>query len=71
MEYIDPMFDNAIRNGEILPDTNRILVMMTLNSLLISCSVKILHDISIHRDLKYEEIVDILFDGISASGKDD
>ena len=70
MEFIDPMFDKAIENGEILPDTNRMMVMMLLNSVLIGFSMKVLNKIPIHDTIHPEEIVDIIFNGISARGED-
>jgi len=70
MEYIDPMFDNAVNNGEILPDTNRMMVIMMLNSVLVSYSMKILNKLPLHDEIDPEEIVGMLFDGISAAGKD-
>lgn len=70
MEFIDPMFDRAIKNGEILPDTNRMMVMMLLNSVLIGFSMNILNKIPFHDTINPEEIVDIIFNGISARGED-
>ncbi len=70
MEYIDPMFDNAVRNGEIHPDTNRIMTFMMLNSIIVSYSMKILNEIPLHDEIAPEEIVGMLFDGISVRGKD-
>ena len=70
MEFIDPMFDRAIENGEILADTNRMMVMMLLNSVLIGFSMKILNRIPVHDAINPEEIVDIIFNGISARGED-
>ena len=70
IEFIDPIFDAAKRNGEILPDTNGLMVIMTLNSFLVAISMKILNGIPIHSDIDIEEIVDILFNGISARGED-
>ncbi|MCK4807192.1 MAG: TetR/AcrR family transcriptional regulator [Candidatus Aegiribacteria sp.] len=70
MEFIDPMFDRAKRNGEILPDTNGIMVIMTLNSFIIAITIKILNRIPIHDKINIEEIVDILFNGISARRED-
>ncbi len=66
IEFIDPMFDKAKRNGEILPDTNAILVTMMLNSAIVALSMKILNGIPIHNEINIEEIVNVLFDGISA-----
>ena len=70
MEFIDPMFDRAIEKGEILPDTNRMMVMMLINSVLIGFSMKILNGIPIHDGINTEEIVDIVFNGISAQRED-
>jgi len=70
MEFIDPMFDRAIENGEILANTNRMMVMMLLNSVLIGFSMKILNRIPCHDEINPEEIVDIIFNGISARGED-
>ncbi|MEN8209093.1 MAG: TetR/AcrR family transcriptional regulator [Candidatus Fermentibacteria bacterium] len=70
MEFIDPLFDRAIEIGEILPDTNRMMVMMMLNSVLIGFSMKILNGLPIHQNVNPEEIVDIIFDGISAQRED-
>ena len=70
MEFIDPMFDRAIENGEILADTNRMMVMMLLNSVLVGFSMKILNEIPCHDTINPEEIVDIIFNGISARGED-
>lgn len=69
-EFIDPMFDAAKRKGEILPDTNGLMVIMTLNSFLIAITMKILNNIPIHEEINIEEIVNIIFNGISARGKD-
>ncbi len=70
MEFIDPMFDRAIESGEILPDTNRMMVMMQLNSVLIGFSMKIINEIPCHDEINPEEVVDIIFNGISARGED-
>ncbi|MCD4774870.1 MAG: TetR/AcrR family transcriptional regulator [Candidatus Aegiribacteria sp.] len=69
-EFIDPMFDTAKRNGEILPDTNGLMVIMTLNSFLVAITMKILNKIPIHDEINIEEIVDILYNGISARRED-
>lgn len=69
-EVIDPMFDRAIKNGEILPDTNGILVTMMLNSAIVALSMKILNGIPIH-NINIEDIVKVLFDGISADSEDE
>lgn len=70
MEFIDPMFDKAVENGEVLAGTNRMMVMMLLNSVLIGFSMKIINEIPIHDVINPEEIVDIIFDGISVRGED-
>ncbi len=70
MEYIDPMFDNAVSKGEILPDTNRIMVIMMINSVLVSFTMKILNELPCHNEINPEEIVDIIFNGISVRGED-
>ena len=65
LEFIDPMFDAAEISGEIKKGTNRLLVMMMLNSLLVSYTLKIVHNIDIHNEIEPDEILDILFDGIA------
>jgi len=70
MEFIDPMFDNAIARGEIKPDTKRITVMMMLNSAIMAITVKMINGIGHVDEIEPEEIVDIVFSGISASGED-
>ena len=70
MEFIDPMFDRAVENGEILADTNRMMVMMLLNSVLIGFSMKILNNIPCHDEMNPERFVDIIFNGISAHRED-
>lgn len=69
-EFIDPMFERAKRKGEILPDTNGLMVIMMLNSFLIAITMKILNKIPIHDEINIEEIVDILFYGISIRRED-
>lgn len=70
MEFIDPMFDRAVENGEIKPGINRMIVMMMLNSLLVSLTVKMTHDLCGREEVDPEEVVDIIFDGISAAGEE-
>lgn len=70
MEFIDPMFDRAFENGEIKPGINRMIVMMMLNSLLVSLTVKMTHDLCGKEEVDPEEVVDIIFDGISAAGEE-
>lgn len=70
MEFIDPMFERAVDNGEIKPGTNRMIVMMMLNSLLVSLTVKMMHDLCGKEELDPEEVVDIIFDGISSAGEE-
>lgn len=70
MEFIDPMFDRAVENGEIKPGINRMIVMMMLNSLLVSLTVKMTHDLCGREEVDPEEVVDIIFDGISEAGEE-
>lgn len=64
LEMIDPLFERALENGEISPDTNRMLVLMIVNSALLACSIKILNNIPCTEEFNPEEIVNVLFDGI-------
>ena len=70
LELIDPIFDRAKKNGEILPETNGVMVIMMLNSVLVALSMKILNGFGINDKLNTDEIVDILFNGISAHRED-
>ncbi|MFO8183616.1 MAG: TetR/AcrR family transcriptional regulator [Candidatus Aegiribacteria sp.] len=70
MEFIDPMFDRAVEKGEIKPGVNRMIVMMMLNSLLVSLTVKMTHNLCGKEELDPEEVVDIVFYGISAAGEE-
>lgn len=70
MEFIEPMFDKAVARGEIRPDANRMIVMMMLNSLLVSYTVKKINRLCEYQELVPEEVVDIVFDGISAVRED-
>jgi TetR/AcrR family transcriptional regulator len=70
LEFIDPMFDRAIQQGEIRESVNRSVVMMMLNSLLITYTVKFLNNLCCLEDIDPNEIVGIVFDGISANGED-
>lgn len=64
MEFIDPMFELAEKRGEIVPDLNRKIVMMMLNSLLVSYTVKKMNKLC-DQELDPVEVVDIIFRGIS------
>lgn len=70
MEFIEPMFDKAVGRGEIRPDANRMIVMMMINSLLVSYTVKKINRLCEYQELDPEEVVDIIFDGISAVRED-
>ncbi len=70
MEFIDPMFDRAIESGEVTSGVNRMIVMMMLNSLLISYTVKKINRLCEHDEMKPEEVVGIIFDGIAAARED-
>lgn len=71
LEFIDPMFDRAIERGEIPDSVNRTIVMMMLNSVLVSITVKMINKIKCHEEIDPEEVVNLIFDGISSSGEDD
>jgi TetR/AcrR family transcriptional regulator len=66
LEFIDPMFDKAIAEGEIAPGTNRIAVMMMLNSAIMAITVKMINGIEPLDEIDPEEIVEVIFSGISA-----
>lgn len=66
MEFVDPMFDRAVERGEIIPGVNRQIVMMMLNSLLVSYTVKKTNRLCDQEELDPAEVVDIIFRGISA-----
>ena len=70
LELIDPIFDKAKKKGEIRPETNGVMVIMMLNSVLVALSMKILNGFGINDKLNTDEIVDILFDGISDKRED-
>lgn len=70
LEFIDPMFDRAIEKGEIPDSVNRTMVMMMLNSVLVSITVKMINKIQCHEEINPEEVVNIIFDGISSYGED-
>ncbi|MBN2585843.1 MAG: TetR/AcrR family transcriptional regulator [Candidatus Fermentibacteraceae bacterium] len=70
MEFIDPMFDRAVESGEVTSGVNRMIVMMMLNSLLVSYTVKKINKLCGHDEMKPEEVVDIIFDGIAAARED-
>jgi AcrR family transcriptional regulator len=69
MEFIDPMFDRALESGEVRSGVNRMIVMMMLNSLLVSYTVKKINGLC-DDEMDPEEVVDIIFDGISTVGED-
>jgi len=66
MEFVDPMFDRAEERGEVVPGVNRQIVMMMLNSLLVSYTVKRTNRLCDQEELDPAEVVDIIFSGISA-----
>lgn len=67
-EVFDPIFDRAVETGEIDPGTDRMLVMMMINSALIAFTMKILTRLQSIEFPHPAGIVDIIFDGIKGSG---
>ena len=67
-ELFDPVFDRAVETGEIDPDTDRMLVMMMLNSSLIAFTLMILKRFPSIEFPHPAGIVDIIFNGIGTSG---
>ncbi len=71
MKIWDPLFDKAIDNGEIKPDTNRILVLDMIHATITHI---ILH-MTIGRKLPSEhlpspeELIDLLYRGIESDGR--
>lgn len=67
-ELFDPIFDRAVETGEIDPGTDRMLVMMMINSSLISFTMKILNRFPSIEFPNPAGLVDIIFDGIMGCG---
>lgn len=63
-DVIDPIFDEALANGEIDPSTDRYLTFMMINSTLIGHTIKKIHGIKVMDTIDPMGMIDILFDGI-------
>ena len=68
-ELFDPVFDKAVETGEIDPGTDRMLVMMMINSSLIAFTMKALNRFPTIEFPDPAGLVDIVFDGIKGSGE--
>jgi len=69
-DILDPLFDRAVERGEIDPGTNRMLVLMMMNSTLIAHTLRMTAKLPCEIQLDPAGMVDILFDGISPAGTD-
>lgn len=67
---IDPLFDRAVESGEISPDTDRMLVLMMINSTIIGHSIKKTANLNMPCDETPDPLgmVEMIFDGISTEG---
>jgi AcrR family transcriptional regulator len=64
-DIIDPLFDTAIERGEISAGTNRMLVLVMMNSTIIGHSFKMTANLPCSMRVDTAGMVDLLFDGIS------
>ncbi len=70
LEFIDPLFDQAEERGEIKKGINRGIVMMMLNSLLVTFTVKLINKMCSVEEIDPKVVVDMIFEGISADRED-
>ncbi len=66
-ELFDPVFDRAVETGEIDQGTDRMLVMIMINSTMIAFTLKILNRFPSIEFPDPAGIVDMIFDGIGGS----
>ncbi len=69
VEFVKPLFDKAEERGEIRPGVNSMMVMMMLNSLMVSYTLKKLGGVHAYK-MDPVEVVDMIFHGIANGGKD-
>jgi AcrR family transcriptional regulator len=64
-DIIDPLFDKAVELGEIAPGTDRMLVLIMINSTIVGHSIKMTANLPCTMPVDPAGMIDILFDGIS------
>jgi AcrR family transcriptional regulator len=71
MEIWDPLFDKAIDNGEIKPDTNRILVLDMIHATITHIILHMTMGSKLPSDHlpAPEELIDLLYRGIQSDGR--